>query len=73
MYAYRVIPFSLCNASTTIQRKVIGISSNLIHDCLEFYMNDFTVYGNTFEEVMEKLERFLVRCKESNLSLSNEI
>ena len=35
-------------------------------------MDDFTVYGNTFEEALEILEIFLKRCQEENLSLSQE-
>ena len=35
-------------------------------------MDDFTVYGNTFEEALENLEKVLKRCKEANLSLSHE-
>jgi len=35
-------------------------------------MDDFIVYGNTFEEALENLERVLKICKESNLSLSHE-
>ena len=71
-YAYRVLPFGLCNAPATFQREILGIFSDLIHDCVEVYMDDFTVYGNTFEEALENLENFLKRCKEANLSLSHE-
>ena len=35
-------------------------------------MDDFTVYGNTFEEALENLETVLKRCKGTNLSLSHE-
>ena len=35
-------------------------------------MDDFTVYGNTFEETLENLEKVLIRCKKTNLSLSDE-
>jgi len=35
-------------------------------------MDDFIVYGNTFEEALENLEKVLKRCKETNLSLSHE-
>lgn len=35
-------------------------------------MDDFTVYGDTFEEAIENLEKVLIRCKEANLSLSHE-
>eukprot|EP00253_Pinus_taeda_P007596 PITA_07596 len=71
-FAYRVLPFGLCNAPATLQRAVLGIFSDLIHDCVEVYMDDFTVYGNSFEEALENLEKVLIRCKETNLSLSHE-
>jgi hypothetical protein len=67
-----VLPFGLCNAPTTFQREVLGIFLDLIHDCVEVYMDDFTVYGNTFIEALENLEKVLIRCRETNLSLSNE-
>lgn len=35
-------------------------------------MDDFTVYGNTFEEALKNMEKVLKRCKEANLSLSHE-
>ena len=35
-------------------------------------MDDFTVYGDSFEEALENLEKVLIRCKETNLSLSHE-
>eukprot|EP00253_Pinus_taeda_P014788 PITA_14788 len=71
-FAYRVLPFGLCNAPATFQRAVLGIFSDLIHDCVEVYMDDFTVYGDSFEEALENLEKVLIRCKETNLSLSHE-
>jgi len=71
-FAYRVLPFGLCNAPATFQRAVLGIFSDLIHDCVEVYMDDFTVYGNSFEEALENLEKVLIRCKGTNLSLSHE-
>ena len=35
-------------------------------------MDDFTVYDDSFEEALENLEKVLIRCKETNLSLSHE-
>ena len=49
-YTYKVLPFGLCNAPTTFQRAVLAIFSDLIHDCVEVYMDDFTMYGNEFDE-----------------------
>lgn len=34
-------------------------------------MDEFTVYGNTFKEALENLEKVLIRCQEANLSLSH--
>ena len=49
-HAYKVLSFGLCNAPTTFQRAVLAIFSDLIHDCVEVYMDDFTMYGNEFDE-----------------------
>ena len=35
-------------------------------------MDYFSVYGNTFEDALDNLEKILKGCIESNLSLSNE-
>jgi len=71
-YAYQVLPFGLCNAPSTFQREFLGIFFDLIHDCVDVYMDYFTVYGNSFEEALKNLEKVLIRCKEANLSLSDE-
>ena len=59
-FAYQVFPFGLCGAPATFQREVLGIFSNLIHDCDEVYMDDFTAYGNTFQESLDNLEKVLI-------------
>jgi hypothetical protein len=71
-YAYRVLPFGLCNAPTTFQRVVLAIFFDLTNDCVEVYMDEFTVHGKYFQEALTSLEKVLIRCKENNLSLSNE-
>ena len=35
-------------------------------------MDDFTVYGNTFKEALENLEKVLIRFQEANLASSHE-
>jgi hypothetical protein len=35
-------------------------------------MDDFMTYGDEFEEALENLEKTLIMCKESNISLNNE-
>lgn len=39
---------------------------------MEVYMDEFIVYGDTFEKPIENLEKVLIRCKEVNISLSHE-
>lgn len=45
---------------------------DLINDCVEIYMDDFVVYGETFEEALKKLEKLLIQCQEIRISHSNE-
>jgi hypothetical protein len=73
MYAYKVLPFGLCNSPTTFQRAVLAIFVDLVHECVEVYMDDFSVHGDSFEKSLKNLEKVLIRCIETNLSLSNEI
>ncbi|XP_059068671.1 uncharacterized protein LOC131859137 [Cryptomeria japonica] len=56
-FAYNVLPFGLCNAPATFQRAVLSIFADLINDCVEVYMDDFTVHGNTFIEAKDNLEK----------------
>lgn len=71
-FANRVLPFGLCNAPATFQRVVLSIFSELVHDAVEIYMDDFTPYGANFQEALSNLEKVLTKCIEMNLSLSPE-
>jgi hypothetical protein len=70
-YAYRVLPFGLCNDLATFQQEILGIFVDLIHDCVEVYMDEFTVYENTYQEALDNLDKVLIICQEMNLSLSH--
>ena len=35
-------------------------------------MDDFTTYGNNFQEYLNNLEKVLIRCQETNLALNHE-
>jgi hypothetical protein len=35
-------------------------------------MGDFTIYGDDFQQELDNLEKVLIRCRETNLSLSHE-
>ena len=71
-YAYRRMPFGLCNAPTTFQRCMLSIFSDLVERIMEVYMDDITVYRGSFEECLINLEIVLHRCIEKNLVLNWE-
>jgi len=69
-FSYRVLPFGLCNAPTTFQRAVLAIFPNL--ECVEIYMDDFSVFGDSFQEALKNLEKVLLHYQEAHLSLSDK-
>jgi len=69
-FAYRVLPFGICNAPATFQMEILGILSDLIDDSVEIYMDDFTPYGDSFLEGLRNLENVLERCTRVCVSLS---
>ena len=71
-FAYRVLPFGLCNAPTTFQRAILSIFADLINDGLEVYMDDFTPYGDDFDPALDTLEKVLQRCIATRLCLSHK-
>jgi len=71
-FAYRVLPFGLCNALAMFQRALIGIFSDMLNDSMEIFMDDFTPYGVTFEDALQNLEKVLKRCIQAHPSLSTE-
>ena len=71
-YAYKRMPFGLCNAPSTFQRCMLSIFSDMVERIMEIYMDDITVYGGSFEECLVNLETVLHRCIEKNLVLNWE-
>jgi hypothetical protein len=49
-FAYRRMSFGLCNAPATFQRCMISIFSDMVERHLEVFMDDFSVFGSSFEE-----------------------
>ena len=69
-YAYRRMPFGLCNAPATFQRCMLSIFSDMVEHIMEVYMDDITVYRGSFEECLGNLETVLHRCIEKNFVLN---
>lgn len=71
-FAYRRMPFGLCNVPTTFQRCMISIFSGYIESIIEVFKDDFSVYGNTFDSCLQNLTLVLKRCMDANLVLNWE-
>ena len=71
-YAYRRMPFGLCNAPATFQRCMLSIFSDMVERIMEVFMDDLTVYGKTFDDCLLNLKKVLKRCIEKDLVLNWE-
>ncbi|XP_058216887.1 uncharacterized protein LOC131327771 [Rhododendron vialii] len=71
-FAYRRMPFGLCNAPGTFSRCMMGIFSDMVEKIVEVFMDDFSVFGDSFDECLENLGKVLQRCEEKQLVLNWE-
>ncbi|GJX74675.1 reverse transcriptase domain-containing protein [Tanacetum coccineum] len=71
-FAYRRMPFGLCNAPGTFQRCMLAIFHDMVEKTMEVFMDDFSVFGNSFENCLSRLEKMLQRCEDTNLCLNWE-
>nr|GEZ60136.1 reverse transcriptase domain-containing protein [Tanacetum cinerariifolium] len=71
-FAYRRMPFGLCNAPGTFQRCMLAIFHDIVEKTMEVFMDDFSVFGNSFENCLSRFDKMLQRCEDTNLSLNWE-
>lgn len=64
--------FGLCNALATFQRCKMAIFHDMNEIFLEIFVNDFTLYGLTFEVCLHNLSLVLHKCEDTNLVLNWE-
>ncbi|GJV69547.1 reverse transcriptase domain-containing protein [Tanacetum coccineum] len=71
-FAYRRMPFGLCN--TWVIPKVLG--DGHFHDMnrgnMEVFMDNFSVFGDSFSSCLSHLDKMLKRCEDTNLVLNWE-
>ncbi|PIN17394.1 DNA-directed DNA polymerase [Handroanthus impetiginosus] len=58
--------------TSTFQRCMVSIFSNYVESIIEVFMDDFTVYGDSFDDCLINLTKVLRRCVETNLVLNYE-
>ncbi|GJR66278.1 reverse transcriptase domain-containing protein [Tanacetum coccineum] len=71
-FAYRRMPFGLCNAPGTFQRCMVAIFHDMIEKTMEVFMDDFLVFGDSFASCLSNLDKLLKRCEDTNLVLNWE-
>lgn len=71
-YAYRRMPFGLYNAPAKFQRCMMYFFTDVIEKSMEVFMDDFSVYGGTFDACFLNLSKVLQRCEKVNLVLNWE-
>ncbi|GKC65423.1 reverse transcriptase domain-containing protein [Tanacetum coccineum] len=71
-FAYRRMPFGLCNAPGTFQRCMMAIFHDMIEKTMEVFMDDFSVFGNSFKNCLSRVDKMLQRCEDTNICLNWE-
>lgn len=64
------MPFGFCNAPITFQRCMQAIFSDLNEKCIKVFMDDFSVFGPSFDLGLKNLDTVLRRYVETNLVLN---
>nr|GEX37590.1 hypothetical protein [Tanacetum cinerariifolium] len=54
----------LCNAPGTFQRCMLAIFHDMVEKTMEVFMDDFSVFGNSFETCLSRLDKILQRCED---------
>nr|GEY37727.1 reverse transcriptase domain-containing protein [Tanacetum cinerariifolium] len=59
MFAYHYMPFGLCNAPDMFKRCMMAIFHDMIEKTMEVFMDDFSVFRNSFQSCLSHLEKML--------------
>ena len=51
---------------------MMAIFSDMVGEFLEVFMDDFSIFGDSFQKCFKKLRKVLTQCEETNLVLSWE-
>jgi hypothetical protein len=53
--------FGLCNTLASFQRCMMSVFFDMIEEIMEVFMDDFSIYGKTFYDCLENLDKVLQR------------
>jgi hypothetical protein len=71
-FAYRRMPFGLCNTPASFQRCMVAVFLEFIEEIVKVFMDDFSIYGKTFVDCLANLYKVLTRCADVHLVLNWE-
>nr|GEY69031.1 reverse transcriptase domain-containing protein [Tanacetum cinerariifolium] len=71
-YTYKHMPFGLFNAPATFHRCMIAIFQDMLETSMEVFMDDFLMFGDSFDSCLNNLKQMLIRCKQAHLVLNWE-
>ncbi|GJW26074.1 reverse transcriptase domain-containing protein [Tanacetum coccineum] len=63
---------SVDEKTALIKRYMMAIFHDMIEKTMEVFMDDFSVFGNSFSPCLSNLEKMLKRCEDTNLALNWE-
>jgi hypothetical protein len=72
-FAYKIMPFGWCNAHATFQRCMNAIFIDYIEKIMEVSMDNFYVYGTSFDNCLFNLNKVLRRCRDQYLVFNWEM
>jgi hypothetical protein len=71
-FAHRRMPFGLFNVLATFQRYMNAIFADYSEKIMEVFVDDFSVYGTSFDNCLNNLNKVLQRCGDQYLVLNWE-
>ena len=66
------LPTNACHSGCAMccQRCMMGIFSDLLEKVMEVFMDDFFIFGESFDACLQNLKLVLERCEEKHLVLN---
>jgi len=69
-YEFNVMPFGLCNAPATFQRLMNKLLQQYIGKFVVVYLDDLTIYSNTFDNHLQHLATIFKTLQDTNLKIN---
>lgn len=64
------MPFSLKNAGATYKRAMTAIFHDMMHGCLEDYIDDIVVKSKEVDQHVDDLRKVFTRCRKYKLRMN---